>query len=608
MNTNIFKMKPVAVMCALALISGTCMAADVAKEAAKVAGKSEKMDELWGDSVVKLRAADAKRGQLFDDGNYAMFIHWGLYSNLGNKVDGKTYYGIGEWIMNSNMAGIPIPEYRKLANDFNPVNFDPKAIAQLAKDAGMKYIIITSKHHDGFAMYHSKADKFNIVDATPFGRDPMKDLAKACKEVGIGFGFYYSHNQDWTFPGGGKGPKVDADGNAATFDDYYQKKCLPQVKEITSEYGPIEIVWFDTPGNMPKKYVEELISVVRKNQPNALVSGRAGHGLGDYQSLGDMEVPHHNVKGLWESVDTTNDSWAYAWYDENWKTPKQILNLVVSCVGRGGTYMLNIGPRGDGSVPQRAADALRNSGEWIRRYPQVIYGAGPSPWQHALPWGDITTRGNKLHLAVFEWPSGGELHLPGLKNKIKSAKLLTGKESSVEIDHKKVSGWSVFSLPVGAPEKLVSVIEVELEGEPDVDPCFAIDPVVDTEILAEFSEVSGAELKRNRWMEKFGEWKHVNQACNWQPGGAATWEVDVLVPGDYKVALNYTGKGRLVWKVAVEGGEAIQNQQNASSVFHDYRIGWVNFPKAGRYKVGASCIDGDTQSAALKGIKFTPLK
>ena len=291
-----------------------------------------------------------------------MFIHWGLYSNLGNKVDGKTYYGIGEWIMNSNMAGIPIPEYRKLANDFNPVNFDPKAIAQLAKDAGMKYIIITSKHHDGFAMYHSKADKFNIVDATPFGRDPMKDLAKACKEVGIGFGFYYSHNQDWTFPGGGKGPKVDADGNAATFDDYYQKKCLPQVKEITSEYGPIEIVWFDTPGNMPKKYVEELISVVRKNQPNALVSGRAGHGLGDYQSLGDMEVPHHNVKGLWESVDTTNDSWAYAWYDENWKTPKQILNLVVSCVGRGGTYMLNIGPRGDGSVPQRAADASA----WLR--------------------------------------------------------------------------------------------------------------------------------------------------------------------------------------------------------------------------------------------------
>jgi alpha-L-fucosidase len=185
-------MKPVAAMCALALMSGPCLAADVADKAAKVAGKSEKMDELWGDSVVKLRAADAKRGQLFDDGNYAMFIHWGLYSNLGNKVKGKTYYGIGEWIMNSNMAGIPIPEYRNLAKEFNPVNFDAMAVAQLAKDAGMKYIIITSKHHDGFAMYHSKSNKFNVVDATPYGRDPMKDLAAACKEVGIGFGFYYS--------------------------------------------------------------------------------------------------------------------------------------------------------------------------------------------------------------------------------------------------------------------------------------------------------------------------------------------------------------------------------------------------------------------------------
>ena len=585
--------------CAMTLTGAACIAAEAGKE---------KMDDLWGESVVKLRAADAKRGQLFDDGNYAMFIHWGLYSNLGNKVDGKTYYGIGEWIMNENMAGIPIPKYKLLAKEFNPVKFDAPAIAQLAKDAGMKYIIITSKHHDGFAMYHSKADKFNIVDATPFGRDPMKDLAQACKDVGIGFGFYYSHNQDWTFPGGGKGPAVDADGKTATFDDYFAKKCLPQVKEITSEYGPIEIVWFDTPGNMPKKYVEQLIDVVRKNQPNALVSGRAGHGLGDYQSLGDMEVPHHNVKGLWESVDTTNDSWAYAWYDENWKTPKQILNLVVSCVGRGGTYMLNIGPRGDGSVPERAADALRRSGEWIRTYPQVVYGAGPSPWEHALPWGDVTTRGNKLHLTVFEWPSVGKLYLPGLKNKIKSATLLKGKEDAEAISHEKLHGWTVFSLPVKAPEKFASVIEVELEGEPEVDPCFAVDPVVATEVLAEFAEAKLAKLKRNRWMEKFGEWKHVIQACNWQPGGAVTWELDVLEPGDYKIDLSYTGKGRLVWQVKVEGGEAIQNQQNSSNVFQSYPIGWLNFPKPGRYKVSAACIGGDVQSAALKSIKVTPLK
>ncbi|MBT7300129.1 MAG: alpha-L-fucosidase, partial [Victivallales bacterium] len=158
------------------------------------------MDALWGEDVVKLRPADAKRGQLFNDGNYAMFIHWGLYSLLGNKVEGKTYYGIGEWIMHSRLAGIPVPEYMELAKDFNPVEFDALAIAQLAKDAGMKYLIITSKHHEGFAMYQSACNAFNIMDATPFGRDPMKELSEAWQQVGIGLGFYYSHNQDWTFP------------------------------------------------------------------------------------------------------------------------------------------------------------------------------------------------------------------------------------------------------------------------------------------------------------------------------------------------------------------------------------------------------------------------
>jgi len=261
----------------------------------------------WGESTLALRAEDAERGQLFADGNYAMFIHWGLYSQLANRVHEKTYYGIGEWIMHPRMAGIPVEEYEELAHTFNPTKFDARAIARLAKEAGMKYIVITSKHHDGFAMYNSRACDFNIVDSTPWKKDPMKELATACREQGLGFGFYYSHNQDWTFPGGSGGPKVDENGEAATFDEYFLKKCLPQVEEITTEYGPIELVWFDTPGQMPKTYVQQLVDVVRKNQPHALVSGRAGHGLGDYDTLGDMEVPSGNVEGLWESVDTTTD-------------------------------------------------------------------------------------------------------------------------------------------------------------------------------------------------------------------------------------------------------------------------------------------------------------
>ena len=564
------------------------------------------MDEMWGQSVVKLRAENAHRGQLFSDGNYAMFIHWGLYSNLANKVDGKTYYGIGEWIMHQRRAGIPVAEYKKLAEEFNPTKFNALEIAQLAKDAGMKYIIITSKHHDGFAMYHSKANAFNIVDATPFKRDPMKELSQACRQVGIGFGFYYSHNQDWTFPGGSGGPQVDENGNKATFDDYFAEKCLPQVEEITSEYGPIELVWFDTPGKMPKKYVQQLVDIVRKNQPDALVSGRAGHGLGDYQTLGDMEVPHVNVEGPWESVDTTNDSWAYAWYDEYWKTPKEILKRLITCVGRGGTYMLNIGPRGDGTVPERAVRSLRAAGQWIQTYPQVVYGTDASPWQHALPWGDVTVRGNKLFLSVFEWPRSGELYLPGLKAGIKSARLLNGQDAR-PIKYKNIGGWTCLQLPLRAPEKLVSVIELTLVAPPQADPVWGLDPAIETEIVADFATVEGATKKSIRWMEKFGEWKKVMRITDWQSESKATWTVDVLVPGDYCVDLTYAGEGRLVWGVDVQDGEHIQNEQNSSHNYQRFPIGWLNFAAPGRYQVSVSCLEGNTKTASLKGITFIPV-
>ena len=299
------------------------------------AQKAEGMDEMWGKQNLITRSDIGERASLFDDGNYSMFIHWGLYSNIANKWKDTTYYGISEWIMSPRRAGIPVDEYMAEAKNFNPVNFDATAIAQLAKDAGMKYIVVTSKHHDGFAMYNSKVNDFNIVKATPFGRDPMKELAEACKEAGLGLGFYYSHNQDWTFPGGNGGPGTNENGVEVGFDYYFKEKCLPQVKEITTQYGEIAMVWFDTPGRMEKKYVEELVAVVRKNQPNAMISGRAGHNLGDYLSLGDMNIPVKNVDGLWETVDVTNDSWGYAWYDQNWKSSKRILKSTISTVARG---------------------------------------------------------------------------------------------------------------------------------------------------------------------------------------------------------------------------------------------------------------------------------
>ena len=572
----------------------------------KVAGQPD-MDHLWGARVVKLRAEDAKRGQLFDQGNYAMFIHWGLYSQLGNKVDGETYYGIGEWIMNQRMAGIPIAEYKKLANNFNPVDFDARAIAKLARDAGMKYIVITAKHHDGFAMYESRACEFNIVDAPAWGKEPMKDLAAACREQGLGFGFYYSHNQDWTFPGGGGGPQVDASGKPATFDDYFEKKCLPQVQEITTQYGPIEIVWFDTPGKMPKHYVEKLVEVVHKNQPGALVSGRAGHELGDYQTLGDMEVPIVNVDGLWESVDTTNDSWAYAWYDENWKSPKQILERLVACVARGGTYMLNIGPRGDGSVSARCATALRHAGDWIARYPQVIYDVQGSPWKHSMPWGDVTQKDNVLFLTVFEWPASGELYLPNIEQDVREARLLLGSDST-ELLCQRRGKHVVVQVPAKAPESLVSVIKLTFSEKPTVDPVLTLDPEAMTELAVEFADVNGVKKSEKRWMEKFGEWKRIVHGHEFGADADLSWEVDVLVPGEYQVSLNYAGEGRLVWHVGIDGGESIQNQQDSSHNYQTFPIGWLNFPKNGRYRVSVQCLEGDVEKASLHAILFDAVR
>ncbi len=563
----------------------------------------ERMDQLWGEQEAAAFESDSLRGELFRNGNYAMFIHWGLYSNIANLYQGKTYYGIAEWIMNSSRADIPVEEYKRLAKDFNPVDFDAEAIVQLAKKAGMKYIIITSKHHDGFAMYDSEVSDFNIVDATPFGRDPMKELAEACKKEDIGFGFYYSQNQDWTAPGGGRGPVTNDSGDTVSFDEYFYNKCIPQVDEITTRYGDMVLIWFDTPGRIPEKYARELVDLVHKNQSKALVSGRVGHGLGDYRTLGDMEIPHVNVEGLWEAVDVTNDSWGYAWYDENWKSPKEILERLISTVARGGTYMLNVGPDGKGNIPGFAVRSLEASGKWLSAYPQVVYGAGPSPWQHALPWGDVTVNGDKLYLSIYEYPRNGKLYLPGLKNNVVSAKLL----KAADLTYSRENGDLLLNLPFQQPDDFISVIELTIDGVPLVDHTPALDPFISTELTTHFADAIHCKTEEKRWMEKFGEWKVQQVIHGWKEGSKATWEIRVFQPGVYFVELSYAGSGRLAWSVASDEGGFVQNQQNSSHIYSTYPMGWMQFEKPGIHKVSVSLVEGDPDTSELSGIRFTPI-
>jgi alpha-L-fucosidase len=572
--------------------------------------EGEEMDKLWGESKASSEALLFGKAKLFDESNYGMFIHWGLFSKLGGVWKDKTYYGIGEWIMNPRVANIPPVEYMKIANDFNPAQFDATKIAQLAKDAGMKYIIITSKHHEGFAMFKSNANKFNIVDSTPFARDPMKELSTACHKLGLGFGFYYSHNQDWTAPGGTGGPKVDEKGKEATFKDYFYNKCKPQVTEICSNYGQIDFVWFDTPGDMKKEYVVELVDLVKKLQPKAMMCSRVGHGLGDYASKGDMEVPTKNIEGLWETADTNNDSWSYAWYDNNFKSPKEIIHRVVETVARGGTYLFNIGIDGQGAVPSIGAKFLKESGAWIKKYPQVVYAAGSSPWGQALPWGDVTTKGNSLFLAVSEWPSDGELYLPGLTQGIKSVKVLKGDQAKA-ISFEQKNKWTILKVPFEAPEELVSIIEVELNEEASqikIDSNLGIMPNQETVLLSEFSEVKNAKEETIRWMEKFGEWKHANQVSDWATNGTVTWTVNVQEPGYYYLDLSYKGKDRLVWKTVTDEGILIQNQQAATEKYVYYNMGIIEFKIAGNHTITVSLVDGDRKTSSLKALKLKPIK
>ena len=372
----------------------------------------------------------------------------------------------------------------------------------------------------------------------------MKELAQACREAGLGFGFYYSHNQDWTAPGGSGGPATNPDGSKATFEQYFREKCFPQVKEICTQYGPLNFIWFDTPGNMPKEFVVELADYVRKTQPNALLCSRVGHGMGDYESKGDMEVPPRNIEGLWETCDTTNDSWSYAWYDQNWKDSKEILHRLVSTVGRGGTYLLNIGPDGKGRVPEQAAKYLRKAGEWIKRYPQVVYAAGPSPWGHALPWGDVTTQGNTLNLVVFDWPGDGRLWLPGLQTEIDAAGVVcAGKLLPVTVDQAGHVDRAAASRRRAGPSGIGGRGETEVgrQGRTDAGLCpnMPVRPAGGVRRGPGRGEEAHQLDGKIRRMEVRHAGRQVDSRKAGSPGRSTSAEA-----GDYHIDLTYRSEGR----------------------------------------------------------------
>ena len=304
------------------------------------------------------------------EARFGMFVHWGLYSVPAGVYHGKQIGGEGEWIMNS--ASIPVAEYADYAKRFNPVKFDADQWVCIAKNAGMKYIVVTAKHHEGFAMFKSQVSPYNIVDATPFHRDPLKELAEACRRQGIKLGFYYSQAQDWHHPGGAwisswttrKSNRWDS-AQEGGMDEYVHKIAAAQVRELLSNYGPIAVFWWDTPVGMTKEQIEALGSVL-KLQPGIISNNRLGGDVPGDTETPEQFIPPSGYPGRdWETCMTMNDTWGYKSYDNNWKSSETLIRNLIDVASKGGNYLLNVGPTSEGLIPQPSVERLQRIGQVV---------------------------------------------------------------------------------------------------------------------------------------------------------------------------------------------------------------------------------------------------
>ena len=404
---------------------------------------------------------------------FGMFIHWGLYSLAAGWWNGREVPFPSEWIMKNNK--IPLADYKKQVKNFNPVEFDAKEWVKIAKQTGMKYIVVTAKHHDGFAMYHSEVSPYNIVDATPFGRDPIKELAEACRAEGLVFCVYYSQLQDWEHPDGVGNTWDVPDEDKKDFGRYMEERVKPQLRELLTNYGPVGIMWFDTPYEMPKKYCQEIVDLVHDIQSQCLINSRVGYGLGDYRSMGDNSIPVTSYPHDWETPMTLNDTWGFKEGDNNWKSPETLLKMLVGINGKGGNFLLNIGPDAQGVVPDESVKILETLGKWLKANGESIYETEPAPdFPYLLNWGGFTAKDNKLYMHIFEWPdSPHEVLTYGFKTKVKNAYFLNDtSKTPITVLQTYESGRDEYRMRVLLPEKpldsLDTVVVLELGGKPEI--------------------------------------------------------------------------------------------------------------------------------------------
>lgn len=398
--------------------------------------------------------------QWFDEARFGMFIHWGIYAVPAGERNGKPTRGLGEWIMRD--LKIPVDEYKSFAPKFTAAKYDPVTWAKLAKAAGMKYVVITSKHHDGFSLYDSAVSDWDVMNSGA-KRDLLTPLAEAVRAEGLKFGLYYSQSQDWAHPGGakyGNNKSWDSAQNG-NYDEYLKKIALAQTKEIVDRYKPA-IVWWDTPIHMSPERVKPFADFMAQH-PEIINNNRLGDGFKGDTKTPEQHIPPRGYPGeRFEVCMTMNDTWGFKKKDHNWKSVRQILRNLSDISSKGGNFLLNVGPNAEGVIPPESVERLQSVGRWMSVNHEAIYGTTSSPFPRRLPWGRVTQKksgtGTTLYVHVWEWPASKQLFLPTLKEIPTQGKVLA---TGTPVKTQNTTDGLILQLPPSAPDADVSVLRLD---------------------------------------------------------------------------------------------------------------------------------------------------
>jgi len=538
------------------------------------------------------------------EAKFGMFIHWGVYAVPAGTYKDKQIPGIGEWIMWNGK--IPVSDYRAFAKQFNPTKFDPAAWAALAHEAGMRYMVITSKHHDGFALFPSAASKWNVVDATPWKKDLIAPLAAAARAQGLKFGLYYSQAQDWNNPGGAKAGMQDGEGwddtQKGSFDQYLDKVAVPQVTEILTNYKP-DVLWWDTPHLMTEPRAAKLAKLLAL-QPGIIHNNRLGGGY-----RGDTETPEQTIPATgfpgrdWETCMTMNDTWGYKSYDHNWKTLSTLITNLVDIASKGGNYLLNVGPTAEGEIPAESVKLLKGVGAWMKVNGESIYGTHATPFK-SLPWGRCTVKDagpdTILYLHVLNWPADGRLLVPGLSNTILAATLLAG---GTPLTSEKSAGGPVLVLPAAAPDAICSTLKLLVRGKPEV----VMLPVLPGQdgiitLLAEDARLTGQGIRTEQ------KGKLTNIGYWFDPGDSVSWDLCADHDGKYSILIETaapTAGG--VLKVQGVGNLAYAVPKTASyATFQTGKVGEINLTKGAKVTLTLRPVAEGWQPVNCRKVQLVP--